>query len=113
MNESIIDYYELFQSNKLGYIRDICELVGDTYMEQLLTTNPDIISIKKKKKKNSNTIEKKVYCKCHAFTQNGKQCTRSIYEKDKIYCGLHYKQPFGNIELGHIKKQKNTEMIET
>lgn len=106
MDESILEYFE---KNKMQYIRDICDLVGEKFFDQLLQCNPQFeLKKKKKKKTEKKKIEKKIYGKCQALTQCGKQCSRNIYEQDKTYCGLHYKQPFGNTELGHVKKQKNT-----
>lgn len=97
---------EVFEKNKMKYVRDICELIGDIAYVQLLESNPNCF-FKKLKKKDKNKVEKIVYCKCNAFTQNGIRCTRNIYEKDKLYCGLHNKQPFGNLSIGHVRKQKN------
>jgi hypothetical protein len=97
---------EFFENNKMQYIRDICELIGDIAYVKLLESNPNC-SFKKFRIKEKSKIEKKVYCKCNAFTQNGIRCTRNIYEKEKLYCGLHNKQPFGNLSIGHVRKQKN------
>lgn len=49
MDESILEYFE---KNKMQYIRDICELVGEKFFDQLLQCNPQFELKKKKKKEN-------------------------------------------------------------
>ncbi len=57
-----------------------------------------------KKSKNSYTHKDM----CHAYTSNGKSCTRSINKNntyEKPYCGIHSKnQPYGTIEKGFTRK---------
>ena len=59
------------------------------------------IRVPKKFKKEKKIVEQR---QCIAYVQNGDQCSRFLKNKQIHYCGLHKSQPFGNINLGYIKK---------
>lgn len=55
-------------------------------------------------KKKSPKIMKVSMKRCQSYIQNGRQCSRNVKDSEKIYCGLHNLQPFGNMQTGFLNK---------
>lgn len=120
-----MEVYELaktmFDSDKEQLVRIIIEFESNIKSEGTIESRLNDISIYESlmrdivtvniKTRELNKINKQKdisIIQCNAYIQSGDRCTRKVTNTDlnkQHYCGLHKKQPYGNVTIGFTKKK--------